>query len=66
MTEVTEHAHMHNLSFIRTLYLQGWGQQPRRATPGSRLGAVAESGPEKEGEMDTEDSDYRKIGSFRV
>ena len=42
MTEVTEHAHMHNLSFIRTLYLQGWGQQPRRATPGSRLGAVAE------------------------
>lgn len=33
---------------------------------GQGLGGVAEGGPEKEGEMEAEDSDYRKIGSFHL
>ena len=33
---------------------------------GQGLEGVAEGGPEKEGEMEAEDSDYRKIGSFHL
>lgn len=44
----------------------GGGRVGAGVNAGQGLGAVAKSGPEKEGEMETEDSDYRKIGSFRL